>query len=148
MWSQLQKTLLEQLSSSGRSDFNIQHGETHSSSSQEGALHPACFKEAVGGWISGSVGWWQGWRGRHRVLQVASSPHLLLLTFSTRQDREERASRASVSHQRRVLKEDRRLQRRQGRFSFLSSARDPRSSSPTPQSVREHRFVQQVVLSK
>lgn len=57
--------------------------------------------------------------------------------FSTRRDREERASRAGVSHQRRVLKEDRRLQRPRGRFSFLAAARDPRSSSPTPQSVRE-----------
>lgn len=50
----------------GRSDFNIQHSETHSSRSQEEALHPACLKEAVGGWV---IGWWRGWRWRHRVLR-------------------------------------------------------------------------------
>lgn len=51
MWLQLQKTTLVLLSSSGRSDFNIQHGETHSSCSQEEALHPARSKEAVDGWV-------------------------------------------------------------------------------------------------
>ncbi len=130
MWSQLQKkTPVGASQQPGRSDFNIQHGETPPSCSQEEALRPACLKEAAGGWVSG---WW-----RHRVLQGASSIHLLFSAFSARRDREERASRAGVSHQRRVLKEDRRLQRRQGRFSFLASARDPHSSSPTPQSVKE-----------
>ncbi len=65
----------------------------------------------------------------------ASSVHHLFTAFSTRRDREERASWAAVSHQRQVLKEDRHLLRRWGRFSFLASARDPRSFSPTPRSV-------------
>lgn len=50
MWLQLQKTVLVLLSGSGRSDFNIQHGETGSSCGQEEALH-----RWVGQWVAAAM---------------------------------------------------------------------------------------------
>lgn len=58
---------------SGRSDFNIQHGETRPPRSQEEALRPACLKEAVGGWLEGEGGS-TGSSRRRRLLH--SSPLL------------------------------------------------------------------------
>lgn len=82
--------------------------------------------------MGGVSGWWQGRRGRPGRPPFISS----LQRFHCREERVSRG--AAVSRQRRVLKEDRRLRRPQGRFSFLASARDPHSSSLAPQSVREH----------
>ena len=132
MRPQLQKTLLVPLSSSGRSDFNIQHGETRSSCSQEEALRPAWVKEAVSGGSEGGGGVGGGGAG---VLLRSSPLYSVFITAESWRESEP----GGVSHQHRVLKEGRRLQRPRGTFSFLASARDPRSSSPAPRSVGEHR---------
>ena len=132
MRPQLQKTLLVPLSSSGRSDFNIQHGETRSSCSQEEALRPAWVKEAVSGGSEGGGGVGGGGAG---VLLRSSPLYSVFITAESWRESEP----GGVSHQHRVLKEGRRLQRPRGTFSFLASARGPRSSSPAPRSVGEHR---------
>lgn len=132
MRPQLQKTLLVPLSSSGRSDFNIQLGETRSSCSQEEALRPAWVKEAVGGGSEGGGGVGGGGAG---VLLRSSPLYSVFITAGSWRESEP----GGVSHQRRVLKEGRRLHRSRGTFSFLASARDPHSSSPAPRSVGEHR---------
>lgn len=82
-----------------------------------------------------AAGWWWlwWWRALGVWLQGSSSIHLLT-AFSTRRVVKRERVRPGVSQRRRLLKEGQRPPRRRGRFSSRASARDPRSSSPTPRS--------------